>query len=118
MAEHQHVHRHYHHIVQASEPEVPFWQVCAALLVVMFVVAFGAAVATGNLLIFAVLVLYYLVIPAAVAAGIIFGIRRLIALAEERIMRWSRLASDANSQHRQVMSGDDAGMYGNYPPAC
>lgn len=118
MAEHQNVHKHYHYIVQKTEPDVPFWQVYVVLIGLIFLGFLVASIVTGYLWLLAALVLGYLVLPAAAGIGIVNGIRYLMNRATEYFERQSRLRADADKQHRQVMSGDDAGIYGNYPPAC
>lgn len=116
MAEHQHIHQHYHHVVR--EPGVPLWHVFASFIFLIFMGFLVASIITGYFLWFAGLVFYFIGLPLLIGGGVVYGIRRLLNLAEERVKLRTRLVQDAKRQHNQVMSGDDAGIYGNYPPAC
>lgn len=118
MAEHQNVHKHYHYVVQETEPDVPFWQVCVVLIGLIFLGFLVAFIVTGYFWAFVAIVLSHLVLPAAAGIGIVNGIRYLMNRATEHLEHRSKLRSDADKQHQQIMSGDDAGIYGNYPPAC
>ncbi|KLO30913.1 hypothetical protein ABW16_04200 [Mycolicibacter heraklionensis] len=47
-----------------------------------------------------------------------YAVKLGLRMARQRGAERNRLIADATKQHNQVMSGDDAGIYGNYPPAC
>ena len=44
-------------------------------------------------------------------------LNRLLGIQQGIARRHADLAYRANEQHRQWVGGDDAGMYGQYPPA-
>lgn len=60
-------------------------------------------------------ILLYGVLPVV---AIVCAVKVGIGAARQRAVERNRLIADATRQHNQVMSGDDAGIYGNYPPAC
>lgn len=115
MAKHQHLHRHYHYVER--EPEVPFWQVCVVLIMLIFLGFLVASIVTGYFWLFVALLLGYLGLPAAIGAFAYYSIRNLFYQHKQRSAHRNKLIADADEQHEKFMSGDDAGMYGNYPPA-
>lgn len=115
MAGQQHVHHHYHYV--KSEPDVPFWQVCVVIIMVIFLGWIIAAIVTGYFWLFVALLAYYIGLPAAIGYGAYYGIRHLRAKAKEADAHHSQLIRDADAQHRKFLSGDAAGLFGNYPPA-
>ncbi|KLO28459.1 hypothetical protein ABW16_12155 [Mycolicibacter heraklionensis] len=116
MAEHQHIHQHYHHIEPKSE--VPFWQVAVLYIILLAAIAevafFIAALNHGQ--VFWFFFVHFMLF--GVPAGIYYGIKYLVGQARDRADYRRKLGDDALKQHDQVMSGDDSGIYGNYPPAC
>lgn len=57
----------------------------------------------------------YVVLPIAV---LVLASRYAGSRFRQHFARRDQLIADADKQHQQVMAGDDAGIYGNYPPAC
>lgn len=55
---------------------------------------------------------------SAVIVATVYAAKLGVRLARQRAAQRSRLIADAIKQHNQVVSGDDAGIYGNYPPSC
>lgn len=77
----------------------------------------------AGLLIISALVLKFLPWLVGMTAAIVvmrWGVRAIRA-ADERVLarrqRLAGLAQRADEQHGLVMDGDDAGVYGEYPPA-
>jgi hypothetical protein len=53
----------------------------------------------------------------ALAVGLLVGAFYWAHRVDVRYERRAGLAARADEQHRRVMSGDDRGVYGKYPPA-
>lgn len=117
MAEHQHIHQHYHHVV--TEPDVPYHQQVAANMhanIVAWFIFLGCVAIFGLAVSGALLpILLYGVLPIV---AIVVTVRLIARSISWKLAERQKLIVDADHQHRQVMSGDDAGVYGNFPPAC
>ena len=80
-----------------------------------------AGVITAALLVAAVVSLLWLVLAAAVVAGVVFGARWVLRdqqrRAGVRLHQRAELLARAEIQHRWVMDGDPRGTYGRFSPA-
>lgn len=63
-------------------------------------------------------VLIFGVEASIVVVATVYAVKLGTRAARQHAARRNRLIADAIKQHNQIMSGDAAGIYGNYPPAC
>lgn len=81
-----------------------------------------AAMITAALLMVAVVSVLWLVLAAAVVAGVVFGVRRVLITSQRRAgarrHQRAELLARADIQHSWYLDGDPRGVYGRYVPAA